>query len=60
MERGRLCIRRGQYESVVIGNGDDEIEITVVRNGRGILSLLIEAPKDIPIRRKELIEREVA
>lgn len=60
MERGRLCISRRPHESVLIGDGSDAVEVTVVENGRGRLVLLVEAPKDVPIRRKELIERVVA
>lgn len=56
MERGRLCITRLDYESVLIG---DDIRVTAVRCEHGRVRLLIEAPKNIPIVREELTEEVI-
>lgn len=48
-----LVIARKKGESVIIG---DEIEITVVKVEDGAVKLAINAPKEITILRKELIE----
>lgn len=48
-----LVLSRKSNEKIVI---DDQIEITVVSIGNGKVQLGIEAPKEIEIMRKELLE----
>ena len=49
-----LVIGRKKGESVIIG---DNIEVTVVKVEDGTVKLSINAPKEIPILRKELLEQ---
>lgn len=46
-----LVLSRSVDEAIVIG---DEITVTVIESRGGRVRLLIEAPRDIPIRRSEL------
>jgi carbon storage regulator len=50
-----LVLSRKEGQSIVIG---DKITITVNRIGAGRVSLAIEAPAEVPIRRAELPPRE--
>jgi carbon storage regulator len=52
-----LVIARGVGESVIIGEGPDQIVITVVRSNRDQLRLGIEAPAHIKILRDDAIVR---
>ena len=53
-----LSLTRGPSESILIGNN---IKITVVSIGRGNrIRLKIEAPKETPIIREELLELKKA
>lgn len=52
-----LVLSRKLYESVQIG---DSIKVTVVDIGPGKIRLGIEAPRDIPVFRTELLPREQA
>lgn len=48
-----LILQRKKNESLVIG---DNITITIVDSGSDWVKLAIDAPKDIPIVRTELLE----
>ncbi|MGI6778213.1 MAG: carbon storage regulator [Acetivibrionales bacterium] len=50
-----LVLGRKPGEYVMIG---DNIKIMVVRSDEGDLRLAIEAPKDVSIKRGELLEEE--
>ncbi|QDT36766.1 carbon storage regulator [Stratiformator vulcanicus] len=47
-----LVLNRKSGEQIVIGHG---ITVSVVRTSGGRVTLAIDAPEDIPIRRGELI-----
>lgn len=49
-----LILTRRIGETIMIG---DEIMVTVVRVGAHDARLAIQAPKDIPVHRKEVYER---
>ncbi|OAI45993.1 hypothetical protein AYO45_01925 [Gammaproteobacteria bacterium SCGC AG-212-F23] len=49
-----LLIGRGLNESVVIGN---DIEVKVVRIEESVVCLAIQAPRPIPIHRKEIFSQ---
>ena len=48
-----LVVSRKVDEQIVIGE-NQEIVITIVRIGRGQCKVGIEAPKDIPVHRREV------
>lgn len=48
-----LILQRKKNESLVIG---DNITITIIDSGSDSVKLAIDAPKDIPIVRSELLE----
>ena len=48
-----LILKRKKNESVIIG---ENIEVTVLEIGMDWIKLAFEAPKDVSILRKELIE----
>ena len=50
-----LILNRKEGQAIVI---DDKITITINRVAGGRVSLAIEAPKEIPVRRSELPPRE--
>lgn len=47
-----LVLSRKLHESIVI---DGDIKVTVVEIDRGKIRLAIDAPKDVPIYRSELL-----
>lgn len=49
-----LVLSRKIGEKIVIDGG---IEVVVVRVKRGKVSLSVQAPKDVPIHRKEISDR---
>lgn len=49
-----LVLSRKKDESILIG---DDITITVIKLDDGTVKLAIDAPKDIKILRKELVEQ---
>jgi carbon storage regulator len=51
-----LVLSRRLNERIFIGK-NNEIKITVVKQREGRVRLGIEAPKDIPIFREEILER---
>lgn len=48
-----LALTRKNNESIIIG---DNIEVTIVEIGKGEVKIGINAPKNVPIYRKELYE----
>jgi carbon storage regulator len=50
----QLAVRLGQR--VVIGEGPDQVVVTVVRTGRGKVRLGFEADRRVPIHREEIYE----
>ncbi len=52
-----LVLSRRREESIIIGDGLEAIEVTVVYLGGDRVKLGINAPKTTLIRRKENIER---
>ena len=46
-----LVLRRSEQESIIIA---DVIEVKVIDIGKGKVKLGIEAPRDIPVHRKEV------
>jgi len=51
-----LVLTRGKNEQVVIGEGRD-IVVEVVEVQGGKVRLGIQAPKDVPVHRREVIDR---
>ena len=51
-----LILTRKPGERLILGNGDIVIEVTEIRGGK--VKIGIEAPRDVPILRSELIEDE--
>ena len=49
-----LVLTRGRQESILIG----DVRVTVIQVGRGKVRIGIEAPKDTPVMRAELVEDE--
>lgn len=50
-----LVLSRKLGEKIMIGEGDGQVVITVVDIDRGKIRLGIEAPRDVPIYRQELL-----
>lgn len=50
-----LVLSRKLGEKVVIGEGADAVTVVVVDIDRGKIRLGIDAPKDVPIFRQELL-----
>lgn len=58
-----LVLSRKKYESIVIGEGPNRIEVMVVEIRGDKVRLGVEAPKEVPVHRKkvhEVIQREKA
>lgn len=53
-----LTLTRKPDESIIIGDGEDQIEVTVKEIRRNQVRLGITAPNHIKIFRKELLDRE--
>jgi len=51
-----LVLSRQKEQSIMIGDGDDLIEITIVDIRGDKVRLGINAPKTIPVHRKEVYE----
>lgn len=51
-----LVLSRMRDESIVIGEGDNKVEITIVDVRGDKVRLGIEAPKSISVHRKEIYE----
>jgi len=50
-----LVLSRKKDEQICIG---DDIVVTVVRSGRNVVSIGIDAPRDVQISRPEVLERK--
>jgi carbon storage regulator len=50
-----LLLARRAKESVIIGNR--AITIRIMKIERGVVTLGIEAPRDVPVHREEVFER---
>lgn len=50
-----LVLSRKKDEQIHIG---DDIVVTVVRSGRNVVSIGIDAPRDVQISRPEVLERK--
>lgn len=57
MDRGALVLDRKAGQRIVIGEGDSQIGIKVVKMSDGRVRLLIEAPRSVPVVRAETLER---
>jgi carbon storage regulator len=53
-----LCLSRKLNEEIVIGDGGDRITIKVIEIQKDRVRLGIEAPREVPVRRAELIRKE--
>lgn len=53
-----LTLTRKPDETIIIGDGEDQIEVTVKEIRRNQVRLGITAPNHIKIFRKELLDRE--
>ena len=51
-----LVLSRKRDEAIIIGHGEDAIRITVVDIRNGKIRIGVEAPKDIPVNRKEVYD----
>jgi len=51
-----LVLGRRPNESIFMGR-NNEIKITIVKSSKGQVRLAIEAPKDMPIYREEVLAR---
>jgi len=52
---GRLVLSRKDGASIDVDGG---IRVTVIQAKKGIAKILIEAPRDISVKRTELVDRE--
>ena len=50
-----LVLSRKRNQVIVIGDGPDAVRLTVLGTKRGQISLGIEAPRELPIYREELL-----
>ena len=55
-----LILSRYPGETIIFGDGDDKIEITVVNIIDGKTRIGINAPKTLPVYRKEIYDRMVS
>lgn len=51
-----LVLTRRQDESIVIGEGDQAVEVTIVDVRGDSIRLGISAPREIPVHRKEVYD----
>lgn len=51
MKIGRLVLSRKAGQSIKIGN---DVEVTIVRNKRGVMKLMVTAPTNVTVLRSEL------
>jgi carbon storage regulator CsrA len=52
-----LTLERKEGESLVLSMGDIQIEVTVAVANHGVSKLQIDAPREVTILRKELVDR---
>lgn len=53
-----LVLSRKTSESIVIGEGDNQITVTVVKTGPFQVRIGIDAPKSMKVVRSELLEKK--
>lgn len=51
-----LCLSRKANEAIVIGRGDQRVEVLVLSVRQGRVRLGITAPREIPVHRREIAE----
>ena len=51
-----LVLSRSKEESIIIGDGDNKVEITIIDVKSGKVRLGITAPRSIAVHRKEVYE----
>jgi len=54
---GWLVLARRSGERIVIGDGEDQVLISVYSIVDGVVRLAIKAPKDVPVHREEVYEQ---
>lgn len=52
-----LCLKRKNGQAIVIGSGSAAVRIVVDQAAGGQCQLAIEAPRDVPVCRAELLAR---
>lgn len=55
---GRLVLSRKLGETIVIGEGDSQIVLTVLEIRRGHARLGIRAPRDVVVRRDDYLPKQ--
>jgi len=58
MKRGQLILCRKVGETIIIGTGEDAIEITVTEITRGQVRLGTKAKKSVLVKRGELVVQD--
>jgi carbon storage regulator len=53
---GNLILSRKEGQKVIIGEGVDAIKVTVRKIRGGQVSLGVDAPRDVPIWRPEVVD----
>ncbi len=53
-----LVLTRKKDEAIVIGEGENAVQVYVSRIEKGRIRLAIDAPKSVPINRKEVLEQK--
>lgn len=55
-KRGRLILTRRPQQSIIIGQEEDNVRITVgkICLDRQLVQLIVEGPEDVPINRSEI------
>lgn len=52
-----LCLSRRANEAIVIGRGDQRVEVLILSIRQDRVRLGITAPREIPIHRREIADR---
>jgi carbon storage regulator CsrA len=53
-----LVLSRKKDEAIVIGEGENQTTVYVSRIEKGRIRLAIDAPQNVPVHRKEVLEKE--
>lgn len=53
-----LVLTRKENEVIVIGEGEDQIRIMVVKTGSSKIQIGVEAPRHVKVLRGELVEKK--
>ncbi len=51
-----LVLSRQRYESIMIGDGESAVEVSVVEIRGEKVRLGIDAPKEVPVHRREVFD----